>query len=368
MDSRAAYTLRLEKAVSRQQRLGMIAVSGVALGAAALLLAGSGKPHGALALQEASTPSPTAASASQAGAAQANLPRRIYPYSIIPGGVLDVAELKQVLRNDRVVAAHYADFNVDKARAIKVTKARAVYVSYRKGDQVYWTAKKLMLVPGETLFTDGEHEMRGRCANRISDVPRFPVEPDGPTEVELDLALEGVPGMEGGGFLITSADMGLGGDVDGQRFHPVSFVNDPGPATPDTPARRRDAPSVPDVDRSDLYRYGIPGTSMRLIHPPEDSPAVPAPVPAPEPGSPGDDQPSPPTPSVPEPQDQPEPPGDGMPPVAPPAAPPLPVPAPPQDTELAPPPLAEVPVPGTLWLSGFPLAGLLWLRRKAKPI
>jgi hypothetical protein len=63
-------------------------------------------------------------------------------------------------------------------------------VSYRKGDQVYWTAKKVMLAQGETLLSDGSNEMRARCANRISDVAQFPVEAQDPGAEVLDAMME----------------------------------------------------------------------------------------------------------------------------------------------------------------------------------
>jgi hypothetical protein len=116
--------------------------------------------------------------------------RRVYPYSIIPGGVSDRAELVRMVASDKVVARHYASLDVNNVRELTVTRPRAVYVSYRKGDKVYWTAKKLMLAEGETLLSDGSSEVRTRCGNRISDVPQLPVETRGPTPEELDTAVE----------------------------------------------------------------------------------------------------------------------------------------------------------------------------------
>jgi hypothetical protein len=101
--------------------------------------------------------------------------RPVYPYSIIPGGVLSAAELRSAVAHDSVVAAHYAAFDLAKARVFRVQEARAVYVSYRRGDDVFWTSKKLRLAVGETLITDGQHTSRTRCGNQISDVPRTPI-------------------------------------------------------------------------------------------------------------------------------------------------------------------------------------------------
>jgi hypothetical protein len=101
--------------------------------------------------------------------------RSVYPYSIIPGGAQSAAELRSAIAQDPVVAAHYAAFDLAKVRVIRVQEARSVYVSYRRGDDVFWTSKRLRLAPGETLITDGEHTSRTRCGNQISDEPRLPV-------------------------------------------------------------------------------------------------------------------------------------------------------------------------------------------------
>ena len=74
------------------------------------------------------------------------------------------------MARDPVVAAHYVGFDLAKARFFRVQQARAVYVSYRRGDDVFWTSKKLCLAVGETLITDGHHISRTRCGNEISDL------------------------------------------------------------------------------------------------------------------------------------------------------------------------------------------------------
>jgi hypothetical protein len=116
--------------------------------------------------------------------------RPIYPYSIIPGGAESAAELRSAITHDPVVAAHYAAFDLAKVRVIRVQEAHAVYVSYRRGDDVFWTSKRLRLAPGETLITDGEHTSRTRCGNQISDEPRLPVSLAGdPVPQTLDTPL-----------------------------------------------------------------------------------------------------------------------------------------------------------------------------------
>jgi hypothetical protein len=106
--------------------------------------------------------------------------RPFYSYSVIPGGVESAQELKNAVFHDPVVAGHYADFNLAKARVVRLDRDRAVYVSYRLNDRVYWTKKTLKLLKGETVITDGVHEARTRCGNRVSDTPAEPVSPQEP--------------------------------------------------------------------------------------------------------------------------------------------------------------------------------------------
>lgn len=114
-------------------------------------------------------------------ALQAKAPRPIYPYSVIPGGVENAKELKWVAEHDPIVAAHYAGFDYERAQVVRVTLARTVYVSYRIGNHIYWTRRRISLHKGEKLITDGRMTARTRCANRIEEQPQqeaaSPVEP-----------------------------------------------------------------------------------------------------------------------------------------------------------------------------------------------
>jgi hypothetical protein len=111
--------------------------------------------------------------------------RPFYPYSVIPGGVKNAQELKYAVFHDPVVAGHYADFNLAKSRIVHLDRDRAVYVSYRLGDRVYWTKKALKLFKGETLISDGVHEARTRCGNRVSETPAEPVSPQEPSPTAM---------------------------------------------------------------------------------------------------------------------------------------------------------------------------------------
>ncbi len=94
--------------------------------------------------------------------------RPAYLYSVIPGGVASVEELRQAMEHDPVVAREFQGFDFQRAHLVQVSEKQAMHVAYRMGDKVYWTRKKVMLHPGETLISDGKIVARTRCGNRIA--------------------------------------------------------------------------------------------------------------------------------------------------------------------------------------------------------
>jgi len=227
MDYRSAYIRRSRKGVHLKKRLAAIGLLGVA-GCATLC---------ALAMRAPATPAPVAEARAAvqattpapgvlhvAAQAETKQTRRVYPYSIVPGGVTDRRELARVVVMDKVVATHYAAFETARATVRTVDKPRAVYVSYRKGDKVYWTAKKLQLARGETLLSDGQNEIRTRCGNRISDVPRLPVEAQGPSEEELDSSVDVAQDGEAEGD-VEETGFAVDGNPAGQAFQLQTFAS-----------------------------------------------------------------------------------------------------------------------------------------------
>jgi len=112
--------------------------------------------------------------------------RPVYPYSVVPGGVEDAKELKWVAEHDPIVAAHYAGFDYDHARILRLTLDRTVYLSFRIGSHVYWTRHRVTLHKGEKLLTDGRMTARTRCANRVEEVPQQAAAPVEPPAVKFD--------------------------------------------------------------------------------------------------------------------------------------------------------------------------------------
>ena len=112
--------------------------------------------------------------------------RTNYPYSVIPGGVGNPDQLKHAMEYDPVVSRHFRGFDYAHARLVKVPGEQAMYVSYRIGDRVYWTRRKVSLHAGETLITDGTIAARTRCGNRVAMVPLDPGSPLEPSPDELE--------------------------------------------------------------------------------------------------------------------------------------------------------------------------------------
>ena len=122
----------------------------------------------------------------RAEAVRARNRRLVYPYSVIPGGVSSVAELRDAAAHDPVVAEHYAGFDYARARVIQVDRPRLVYLSYRRGGKIHWSSKQASLHPGEKLISDGKVTARERCGNQVSVLPQANTAPDEPLMAELD--------------------------------------------------------------------------------------------------------------------------------------------------------------------------------------
>jgi hypothetical protein len=360
MDFRIGYrrplrTATLLRKKRLRNRLGLGAMAAVAVAVTACSWEpGASTPAGKTAA------APTLQVALQTtAAAPAPAARRIYPHSIVPGGVDSQADIARRVAADPVVARHYASFQVGQAHAVKVSRPRAVYVSYRKGDKVYWTAKKMMLAQGETLLTDGTSDIRGRCGNRISDTPMLPVAMNEPSEAEFDRSMnvDDGGGLQNASFALD--DPLAGNPTAFQRFASFALSTDVPPAAQ---VERPGMPSVPAGDRNGMglmptsYLSISSGPAMALgpavtVTPPVAAPPATADVPA-VPPTPSAD-PVPPVATVP-------PPVVSVPPVA--IVPPV-VAVPPAVTVL---PHGEIPEPGTLWLVGAAFALLVVMTRKKR--
>jgi len=262
MDRSYPSVLRIKQRIRRRRCVAAGIFAVIVLGSLAFAMAAD-RAASPVAAEPATAAATVPAALPAAGTAP--VLRRVYRYSVVPGGAANKAELARIVRSDKVVAAHYAGFDVARARSVIVDAPRAVYVSYRKGDDVYWTANKVTLQTGETLLSDGRSEMRARCANRISDLPRFPVEKHAPSLAALDALDDNeTDDGEGGIAYVNAPDLDETGDLPqlaGQSFHltwPAS--GDPNPAGAHDSARTPSAiESPPGLPWPQMSWNGYPG-------------------------------------------------------------------------------------------------------------
>jgi len=133
--------------------------------------------------------------------------------------------LKDKLAADKIAARHYEAFDLSRVRVTKADSTRPVYVSYRKGESVYWTRRPVQLHKDEPLLTDGVFFARARCGNRVSDSPQKPVaetaeaepspnildvperwEPTAPSKPEVASGTLILPGLVAGNTSISKSD------------------------------------------------------------------------------------------------------------------------------------------------------------------
>ncbi len=112
--------------------------------------------------------------------------RRIYPYSIIPGGAASPRELKQIVENNPALVPYLNGFDSNNAKLIQLAAPRSMYVSYRRHNLVYWTKNPVTLPTGEQLLTDGTHTIRTRCGNEVSAQRIGPTSASEPSAQEMN--------------------------------------------------------------------------------------------------------------------------------------------------------------------------------------
>ena len=116
--------------------------------------------------------------------------RPVYRHSVVPGGVRSPEEIEQAMNRDKVVAEHYKDIDPALMRNERLEKPLLAHVSYRLGDNVYWTRKPVQLPVNEPILTDGTNMIRERCGNLISMDPLAPASDEEPPAPSFDLLID----------------------------------------------------------------------------------------------------------------------------------------------------------------------------------
>lgn len=223
-----------------------------------------------------------------------------YPYSVIPGGARDANQLRNAVAQDPTVRAHYANFVLASARVERLPKTQAFYVSYRIGNDIYWTKHAVAIPAGETVLSDGEHIARTRCGNRLSTVPVAPNAKNEPAPAAMEIA--------DGGTELASIETPAPAEL---------------PATPPLATEIAPPPAGPAVSPMGIFAPPLPSFPIGSGTPlPPGSPSTPPSRPTPPSGpTPPSTPPSGPTPPA-------TPPSSPTPPAIPPVTPPVPAPEP----------------------------------------
>lgn len=206
-------------------------------------------------------------------------PRPVYPYSVVPGGIADAKELKWVAEHDPVVAAHYAGFDYDHARVVRLTLERTAFVSYRIGNHIYWMRRRITLHKGEKLITDGHMTARGRCANRVEEKPQQEAAANEPAPEKFDQ-----PAPSGGGTAMASPGIPFQSSLLGPA---QAGGSDPtAPMTSESPfggggLLAFSPPPLPEGVCGPAAQKGAPETSKGKKSSPCGSGGAPSPVPEP---------------------------------------------------------------------------------------
>lgn len=115
--------------------------------------------------------------------------RTVYPFSVIPGGVEDSRDLSENIQRDPVARRHYQGIEPTRLQTVRLHTPVLAYVSFRQGNSIRWTSKKVTVAKGELVLTDGKNLVRARCGNRMSVKGPKPAD-------EIELAVGGGPKLE----------------------------------------------------------------------------------------------------------------------------------------------------------------------------
>ncbi len=186
--------------------------------------------------------------------------RIVYPYSVIPGGIRNVLELKNAIANDPVIATHYSGFRIDRARIVILDRTRAIHVSYRIGNQVYWTKRQVNIAKGELLITDGVHTARTRCGNQIAELMPVQVSEKEPSPEQLDTPIE-----IGINTPSRAANPETLGPIPVPTISKVPPTGETPPNDPSSPVLTNPTPYVPLPGPPPVVHVPEPGTAFLLL-------------------------------------------------------------------------------------------------------
>lgn len=104
------------------------------------------------------------------------VPRAALPHynlAVIKDGLTSIEDFKRHVQDDAILYSRFANFDWASARIIQLPAMR-VFVSFRRGNQIFWTKGLRTVESGAWAITDGHTTVLMRCGNEISFVPERP--------------------------------------------------------------------------------------------------------------------------------------------------------------------------------------------------
>jgi hypothetical protein len=111
-----------------------------------------------------------------------SLPQMAYGHALVASGIHSVSDLADAMEREPKL---YPGFDLSRAKASTVKESFWAHTSYRKNGRIYFTKNPVLILAGETIYTDGNIMIRARCGNELSVVPLTPVLTDEPPDTEL---------------------------------------------------------------------------------------------------------------------------------------------------------------------------------------
>ncbi len=117
--------------------------------------------------------------------AQSEVVHKIYPMSVVPGGVYSAQEAEAASTKDLTVRTHYSSLRLDRLRSTRLPATTLKFVSFKKRGEIFWTRKAFPLAEGESILASDSGSLRARCGNRLSEIAMEPTLPDGEADPEF---------------------------------------------------------------------------------------------------------------------------------------------------------------------------------------
>lgn len=108
--------------------------------------------------------------------------RKVYPHSLIPGGINSVEEFEQIVNRDGVLRDFYSGINSAHLRPCVLPKGR-YFVTEREGNRITWSQHPIE--KGEqSCLTDGVRTILTKCGNEVLFSTQDTGESIPPNEIE----------------------------------------------------------------------------------------------------------------------------------------------------------------------------------------